>query len=150
MSFTMYPKINFSSTYKEATMTESKEDFVKRALERVAITCEVTEEDRRSAEECIMDTTHDLLDGLDDVYLSPGNKLDEADIVEAGLIYEEIEHEKCKKWEEWMESVIFFARANAPKRIVKETELLYDWIDRTRYQYLKLIQYHIDHPTGLE
>jgi hypothetical protein len=131
-------------------MTESKEDFVKRALERVAITLEVTEEDNRTPEECIMDTTHDLLDGLDDVYLAPGNKLDEADIVEAGLIYEEIEHEKCKKWGEWMENVIFFARANSSHRIVKETEFLYDWIDRTRYQYLKLIQYHIDNPTVIE
>ena len=131
-------------------MTDSKEDFVKRALERVAIACEVTEGDRRPAEDCIMDATYDLMDGLNDIHLSPGNKLDEADIIEACSIYEEIENEKCAKWGEWMESVLFFARANASDRIVQETELFYDWMDRTRYQYFKLIQYHIDNPTVID
>ena len=131
-------------------MNESKEDFVKRALEQVAATFQVTEGDDRTPEDCMMDATHELLDGLDDIHLTPGNKLDEADIIEAESIYEEIENEKCAKWAEWMESVLFFSRANASDRIVQETELFYDWMDRTRYQYLKLIQYHIDNPTVID
>lgn len=131
-------------------MTESKEDFVKRALERVAIACEVTEGDRRPAEDCIMDATYDLMDGLNDIHLSPGNKLDKSGIAEACFIYEEIEGAKCTKWEEWMKSVLFFARAESTHRVVKETEIFYDWIVQARDQYLKLIQYHTDNPTVID
>ena len=130
-------------------MTEPKEDFVKRALELVE-TCLKDVKNDLEAENYLMDATYHLFDGLDDIHIIPGNILEKSNIVERDTIYEELEHEKCEKWQSWMDAVKFFTDTKCPDRVRGETELLYDWIDRTRYQYLKLIQYHIDNPTVMD